>query len=118
MESLYSFFSSCSSPIIVPVCTKTDVSDVLNENISKKILDYINKKIQAIVSRQEFRRVYMLNEIVHTSAKEISDDPENLRKSPEFMRNLLQAICEYHTATGSFSIPNNWTDIGKLIFRE
>ena len=96
------------------VCTKTDdESAVLNEKKRLEILKYVSRKIKEIMSRQKFRRVFMLYEVFHTSAKQISDDPGNKRKSPEYMRNLVQAICEYITATCSFSIPNNWREISK-----
>ena len=97
----------------MPVCTKTDdESAVLNEKKREEILKYMESKIQEIVSRQRFRRVYLLNQIFHTSAKEVSDDTESQRKSPEYMRDLVQAICEF-TATYSFAIPNNWRSISK-----
>ena len=98
----------------MPVCTKTDNAlDVLNEKISKKILKYIETKIREIVSRQRFRRVYMVNEVFNSSAREIPEDPESPIKSPEYMRNLVQEICEFISSKDSFSIPNNWAAVGK-----
>ena len=100
----------------MPVSTKNDQLEVLNPCVSKEILQYIEKKIQNIISRQKNRKVYMLNEVVHTSAAEIPEDlndsdPESSRKCPQYLRDLIQALCG--ASKYSFSIPKNWATVGK-----
>ena len=109
-------FSSCKSPVIVLVCTKTDTEDlILKSETSKNILELCQNKIEQVVSLEKrSSKVFLVNKIFHTTTK---DNPKtkDVGDSLADLRELTSALCDYYSRY-SFYIPTNWAKIGKFIF--
>ena len=113
----YFFFSisSCQSPKIFLLCTKTDdVSEVLPPEVQSSILTLSKSLIQKVTTyNSQVRNVLLVNEIFHTSSSTIPrhGDP---RTSPEDLRELLSAINDFSAKT-EMLIPNNWNTFGEQL---
>ena len=105
-------FSSCKSPVIVLVCTKTDTEDlILNSEMTESILELCKNKIEQVGSvEKRSSRVFLVNKIFHTTTK-----TKDMGDSLADLRELTSALCDYYSRY-SFYIPTNWAKIGKFIF--
>ena len=82
------------------------------------ILDYCENIIQESLSQmEEKRKVYLLREIIHFTAKINTKDSKDSRKNQKYLRDLIAALCNFHFE-GSFFIPNSWEKIGKGSFQK
>ena len=78
--------------------------------MTDNILKCSVEKIKQVLSREDSsRRVLFMNEIFNTTAC------GSVGKSPDEMRDLLAALCDF-TTRYSFFIPQNWMEIGKSEF--
>ena len=109
--------SSCQSPTICLLCTKTDdVNEVLPPDLKKKILTLSMILIEKVLTyNSQVRKVFLVYEIYHTSSGTIPHygDP---RTSPEDLRELLSAINNFSAKT-EMLIPNNWKTIGEQLYK-
>ena len=107
-------FSFCESPVIIPICTKVDTRDkVLNANMCEQILICCQKMIQKSLGQTgNVKKVVLLNEIIHFTSKAIVEDPDDPRKTPKYLRDLVAALCDFYFQ-GQFFVPNSWEKIGK-----
>ena len=114
-EIMYFSISSCRSPKIFLLCTKTDdVSEVLPPEVQSSILTLSKSLIQKVTTyNSQVRNVFLVNEIFHTSSSTIPrhGDP---RTSPEDLRELLSAINNFSAKT-EMLIPNNWNTFGEQL---
>ena len=114
-QCFFSLFSSCRSPKIFLLCTKTDdVSEVLPPEVQSSILTLSKSLIQKVTTyNSQVRKVLLVNEIFHTSSSTIPrhGDP---RTSPEDLSELLSAINNFSAKT-EMLIPNNWNTFGEQL---
>ena len=106
------YYSSTSSPTIVLICTKTDEeAAALTADVRDKILGSSRNLIKRFANYDErIRNVFLVNDIYFTCSGVVPSD-NDVRKSPEDLRNILAAINTYN-AKREFLIPQNWTKFG------
>ena len=109
---MFLFTSSCQSPKIFLLCTKTDdVSEVLSPKVQSSILTLSKSLIQKVTTYiSQVRNVFLVNKIFHTSSSTILLDGDP-RTSAEDLRELLSAINDFSAKT-EMLIPNNWKIFG------
>ena len=59
------------------------------------------------------KKVVLLNEIIHFTSKATVEDPDDPRKTPKYLRDLVAALCDFYFQ-GQFFVPNSWEKIGKV----
>ena len=111
----YHFFSFCESPVIILICTKVDTKEkVLNPKKCTEILSFCQKIIQrSLLHTGHKRKIVLLNEIIHFTAKTSVEDLDDQRKNAKYLRDLVAALCEFYFQ-GQFFVPNSWERIGKI----
>ena len=86
----------------------------MTEEKCKEILSFCQKIIQGSQRLTEKKRkVVLLNEVIHFTAKTIAEDSDGPRKNFKNLRDLVSALCEFHFQ-GQFLIPNSWEIFGKI----
>lgn len=59
------------------------------------------------------RKIVLLNEIIHFTCNTDVLDPNDPRKNPKYLRDLVAALCDFYFQ-GQFFVPNSWHKIGKI----